>query len=889
MKKFIFYFICYIGLAITLFNPFVAKAEDYSSSTTHTVNINPTPKTEQKEEKTNSPRSIIQSNNELTKLIIIPFIIDKLYPEEEINQDLTGFLHQIYPTTKIERLEKLETFIKFFVSAKRRYDYVVNKLEQKVKALSMLPADAPIIAQDGEFAPENPNQRKQTPYGQYGVNYTAYKYLEYDHGESGEPVRRRDKNYVEEPDISAEITLALLKLDIAGFYRALKKIPANSDGSAEKTITLPNGVQSRLLLDVSEPGNNEKIRGVIDVYVPQNYYINGDYLNPNSRPQFILSEDKTNSHNIKSYQLFHPTPAGINANGQNKRIFTGNIRFPIEFNRIDTSKGLNISGTFSFELCNAQNSCQTITTNHRLRLKPSANHVFSLYNNYVIQGFAHLPQEKSSHAELKETIYSPNTGKLTVRFATSRRFSNVAVMAENKNNINFINPRYAISNDEIVAEFDNATPELHPSTGEVAVTAIFNDFENLRKVVIPQIINDNASSTIHGFSRPKWFSAFMFGLYLNFMPVILYLFVRLLKLFWQKQHRYRIFLRYALGAATGLALICTLYHQHYFAEMYENAFIITAAGFISVSFIMECLGFMDFDLFRPLKRFAHRGFFIGFFSVLLIASFPMYNAPQILSYTLLLPTHKLLLLVSGIWCGLLFLPLLTLLFTRPNYYILAMLRRLSVFYNLIFVIAILALLYMSRGLSATLLTTASFALVAGLWYIYPHAINITTKQTSSINRKKDIFSAVQKHALIAITVIFVLNSTLLTLFKPEKPLLSPTPEQVITMAKNYNSRGVPVLVVITADWSFTSLINRKDISLIKSAGIKVIQIKATGSATNALPWFKTYGVEYPPLNVLFTSRHQQGLVLPKKLRLLNWQTALKEFTTSKKERTSSHD
>ncbi len=889
MKKFVFYFICHIGCVAALFNPHAVKAEDYLLASSYEIQNYVAPVEEKDEEKKAKPRSIIETDNELFKLVLIPFLVDKLYPEGKINEDLSGFLHLIYPQTDVEKLKTLEPYIKFFVSAKRRYTYVVNLLEQKVKALALLPADAPIVAGDGEYAPEVTDARKQTPQGEYGVSYTEYKYLEYDPGETGEPVRRRDKNYVEEPDLSEEIALAILKFDLPAFYRALKKFPTYNDGSAEKTVKLPSGIQARLLLDVSEPGEQEKIRGVIDLYVPKGHYINGDYLNLAARPHFFLNEDKSDNHNIKSYQLFHPAPAGVDAGGHAKRIYTGSVRFPIEFTRADVSKGIKINGTFNFELCDAESRCQSVAVRHGMSLKPSDNHVFSIYNNYVMQGFAHLPRETSSHAELKDISYSPQTGRLKVRFDTTRRFANVAVMAENKSGADFTHPRYAISDNEIVAEFDNTSAAVQADPGEIAVTAVFNDFESLRKVARPQIIADETQFARRGFSRPGWFSAFMFGLYLNLMPGILYLFVRLIKMFWQQKYRFRIFLRYALGTASGLAFLCAVYHKRYFAEMYENAFIAAAAGLIAVSFVMECLRFMDFELFRPLKRFARRGFFIGFFSALFIAAFPMYNAAYTLSRAFEFSTPQLFLFASGIWAGMLFLPLLILLFSRPNYYILAMARRFSVFYNLLFIVGIIFLLYMSRGTGAALIAAISFALMAGLWYVYPFALQEAAKQTRSVKRQADIFNRLQKHALTAVIVIFILTAGTISLFSPKKPLLAPSPAQVTAMAKSYNSRNIPVLVAVTADWSVISYFNNRDISRIKNAGIKVIRIQTAGSAANAALWFKTYGVDYAPLNVLFTPRHPQGLVLPEKLQLLNWQAALAELNGNKNERTVNHD
>lgn len=878
MKKSVFYFILHIGCALAIFNPFKANAkeEDYSSMvSSYTYEVKNFAAPVKDGEKSNKVEPLIKSNNELAKMFFVPLLIDKLYPDEKINQDFTTLLGHIYPGTKPEDLQTMQTWIQFFVSAKRRYTYVVNALEQKVKALAMLPKDAPVIAEDGEYAAENPDLRKQTPEGEYAVSYTPYKYLEYDTGETGEPVRRRDKNYVESPDISDEVALALLKFDIPAFYRALKKVPKYTDGSGEKPITLPNGIQARLLLDVSHPGDVENIKGVIDVYVPKGYYINGDYLNTAVRPRFFLSEDKNNSHNIKNYQLFHPAPAGVVKKGQNKRLFTKHIRFPIEFTRQDTNKGIKVKGSFQFVVCDKNSTCQPMQTNHELTLKPSENHVFSIHNNYVTQAFTHLPQEESPHAKLKSVEYSPQTKKLQVRFSTSRHFSNVAVMAEDSIGTNYTNPRYAISDKEIIAEFDAPAKS---SGQEIAVTAILNDYESLRNVVTPQIIYTPGKE---GFRRAGAFDAFIFGVFLNLMPGIMYLFIRLTGFLWQRKHYVRIFLRYALGTALGFILLTTLYHKRYFSEMYTNVWLIAAAGLIVTSFLSEGLGYMDFALFRPLGGKIRRGLLCGFFSVILCATLPMYLAPEVFSSALSAPTSKTMALITSAWGGMLFLPLLMLLFRRQRSYFLIAMHRFNVFYNILFLGGLLTLLYLSRGIFAACLLAFFLALILGLWYVYPLAVKAATKHTRSIKRQGEIFQRVQKYALGAVLTTYLLLVGFLWLFQPSKPQTTLSPQQVYQLAAQENSHNTPVLVVITADWSITSWLNRKDIHLLNEAGIKVIHIPAQPDASNVMPWFAKYGKNFAPLNILFTNRHPDGLVIPDKLQQLNWKTALTELEERK--------
>ena len=167
-----------------------------------------------------TPEPIIRSDNELAKLALLPFIVDKVFAGEALDGDLTGFLSRVYPTAGEGTLKTLESGIRFFVSWKRKYDYAVARLKHNIKAAGILPKDAPIVAEDGEFAPEETDLRKQSAAGEYQVRYRPYKYLEYDSGALGEPVRRRDKNYISPEDLNTdEMVLALLELADAFIQR----------------------------------------------------------------------------------------------------------------------------------------------------------------------------------------------------------------------------------------------------------------------------------------------------------------------------------------------------------------------------------------------------------------------------------------------------------------------------------------------------------------------------------------------------------------------------------------------------------------------------------------------------------------------------------------------
>ena len=432
-----------------------------------------------------TPEPIIRSDNELAKLALLPFIVDKVFAGEALDGDLTGFLSRVYPTAGEGTLKTLESGIRFFVSWKRKYDYAVARLKHNIKAAGILPKDAPIVAEDGEFAPEETDLRKQSAAGEYQVRYRPYKYLEYDPGALGEPVRRRDKNYISPEDLNTdEMVLALLELDFGGFWRALRKMPSYSDGAGEKPVEAGGGVKARLLLDTARPGDKEIIRGVAEIYVPDGMYVSGDLLNPENRAAFVLREDggsggsatgstsvtgnmgstggtggisgtgNMGSRNIKSFRMYAPLANGVEKGGVARRVLTGHIRFPLEFTRADTGKAMHIAGDLHFKLCTADGTCQAAATHHGLTLRASDKAEDSIHYNYVTQGFAHLPPAESRHVRAEKLVYDREKGTLTATFALSRRVSNMAAMAEDAAGTNFVNPRYELGDGYARVTFD---------------------------------------------------------------------------------------------------------------------------------------------------------------------------------------------------------------------------------------------------------------------------------------------------------------------------------------------------------------------------------------------------------------------------------------------------
>ena len=860
-----------------------------------------------------TPEPIIRSDNELAKLALLPFIVDKVFAGEALDGDLTGFLSRVYPTAGEGTLKTLESGIRFFVSWKRKYDYAVARLKHNIKAAGILPKDAPIVAEDGEFAPEETDLRKQSAAGEYQVRYRPYKYLEYDPGALGEPVRRRDKNYISPEDLNTdEMVLALLELDFGGFWRALRKMPSYSDGAGEKPVEAGGGVKARLLLDTARPGDKETIRGVAEIYVPDGMYVSGDLLNPENRAAFVLREDggsggsatggisgtgnmgstggtggisgtgNMGSRNIKSFRMYAPLANGVEKGGEARRVLTGHIRFPLEFTRADTGKAMHIAGDLHFKLCTADGICQAAATHHGLTLRASDKAEDSIHYNYVTQGFAHLPPAESRHARAEKLVYDREKGTLTATFALSRRVSNMAAMAEDAAGTNFVNPRYELGDGYARVTFDVragkragekagkqvgeqgrsafdarsgsgenaeygaaeaavAGGSVADGTGrdtelplqEVALSASFDDSEVLRTVmtvaavpaaqatgavVAPRATETAVGDGIRGRKAPGTVTEmtvvpravpaaratggtlFAYGLLLNLMPGIFGLFLRLARQLRERAERRRIFCRYAAGAALGLALLGIGYRGAYFGALYYNPWLAAGAAAVILPLWAEALGYMDFALFRPLKKIFRRGWLAGLFTVLLAAAFPTVLKAEALSglfaggaeiwsgaaegsfaagTEFLRGTAGSLVQAAGgvwlapawaeltaglgcIWLGITVLPLAVLTAAELRgqraaaWLRVPVLRRFNAFYTGVYAAGLLWLTAGCFGSAAALGLAVGLVLLFVLWYAFPQAVAETIKHTRSKKRSLELFNRVQRHWLFAAAVWYLL-------------------------------------------------------------------------------------------------------------------------------------
>ena len=630
------------------------------------------------------------------------------------------------------------------------------------------------------------------------------------------------------------------------------------------------------MLDTASLGDAETIKAVIEIYVPHGQYINGDYLNPKTRPQFTLTESPNSELNIKSYELQYPEAYGITKDGQAKRILVDHIRYPLTIHRSDIDKGLKIKGTFTFVACTIAGECRQVLSNHEIGLPPSDEYKTSLHDNYVTQGHLLVPTQQTRNAQLESVKYDKQNNTLTTKFRTNKNFSNVAIMVEDAVGTNFINPQYTIKDNEVTATFEIAPTQTPDDTiasfsngGEIAITASFGDKEHLRTISYADQQHIPTSANL------IYLLAFAFGLLLNIMPGIMTITTKLTSRMWEEPKHFMVYLRYCLSSLASWYILALILNKQSWNVLLLNPMLTTASILIVTSLCLENLNYMDYSLFRPFKRFLKKGYINGFFAVILIASFPMFLEAETLSQ-IITPIKTNYTALLCVWLGQITIPFLLLTCRNKISRPLEGLKTFNFCFNILYLTVALWLTFANRGIYALATIIIAMLLTSFFWYIYPIAITETIKHTRSQKRQQELFLRVQKHILIAISIIYTLTSLVIWLI-PAHKTQAISVNEAISIAKEYNAKNIPLLVSITTDWSYTKLTNKSKLYQLEQKGMHVITFNHVGNSQTINDWLQTYNYPTTPLNILFTKRHPKGLVLPTDLNQINWENATATF------------
>ncbi len=818
---------------------------------------------------TDKPKPVFKGNNKFTTVVILPYMIDKIYSGDKLKEDVTPFLKLVYPEVETEKLRKFGKFLKSLVIVKRVYKKVIAKLEKDNLGKKIFPKDTPIVAKDGEFLSEDAEFLNTSGPDEYKVSNNFYKYLEYDLDELGEPVRLRDKNYIPTPDPD-DLMISILKFDMKGIVRAIQNMPYYNDGSAEKAVLSKHNLKARILLDTMNMGDQKNINGVIEVNIPDGYYIKGDYLNDWSLPRFILKEDKDDNLNIGKFQFFMPLAIGVENGNIAKRVFADSVAFPFSVDRIDVKKSLVINGEFSFELCDKDENCEILTTEHRIKLKKSDDSSPSMYYNYVTQSHARIPKEELKFAKISDVVFDKNKKEIAVFFETKRKISNVAVMVEDKKGTNFVNPTYRIDDNRVVATFDvNMLDNVE--IDEVAVSASFDDSKTLRKVM--NVNEGEFLPSVTYKKYPLWYF-YILGLFVNLMPGIFYLYLKLLNLIVYKENRIKIYFRYCFSVLLSLLLYLLIFNNKTIGDIFSNPWVLNLALFIETSILFSLLGYMEFVLFRPLKNIFKYGVFSAVFTVILMVVFPFIGeifGLYVLGFDDL--SYKFQVILAS-FLGIISLPLIGFYLYKRNKPINLEFNNFNILYGSLYVIFLLYVAFCTQGIIGFCLMILSLFGILFIWYSYPNLLSIISKGKINSKNVETKITKFQQTILMVVVTIYIVSSSVIGIL-PKAKIENPSIKEINEVILDRNNRGGSTIVAITANWSLLSVYNKFLLHELVKRGIAVAFIDVSLSYKDGLYWFNKANEQKIPLFILFNKRHPNGLVLPSNIKDINFRKTVK--------------
>ncbi len=863
MKKVIFYIVlCFFifNTSLGFANEVLKYDDNYEVRDFSSVSV----KKEKKE-------GIIKSNNSFATFLILPFLIDKLYPDEEIYEaDITSFLSDVYPNTNINKIDYLADVFRAFVISKREYRKMVNRLKHQLKVKEYIPDDAKVVAKDGEFVSIEDDLRKKSFGDEYNVSNNLHKYAEYASGELGNPVKRRDKNFQESPEVD-ELVVALFEFDIRGIVNAISKMPKFNDGSAEKPFVGDKDLRARILLDTYKLGDKDKIKGVIEVNIPKGYYIKGDFIDESSHPFFVLKENKDIKHNIKDYHFYFPMAYGVEKDYVSKRVFGGNSLFPFEITRADKTKGIYFGGDFNFLLCDENDECIPYITEHGIRIKTGDDNGDSIYYNYVTQAHTHLPKKEAKGARLKEVFYNKKNKKLDVVIETDKKFSNVAVMVEDDKGTNFVSPKYQIRDDVIVASFEvigNDYKSIELSS--VGVSASFDD-KNTFRVIKDVNENDEFYFLKEEFSI-KWL--FWLGVLFNIFPGMLFIFLKSIKEISSSYKPFRVCLRYIGGlifSVWSFYEVCNKLGVN-LGIVYFSLF----ASMIVMSSLIYCLGYMDFLLFRPLGNIFKKGLWSGVFMGTLLVGFPYIGVDLFSVISEKQNNDYLYQMLFAFGLGLLFTCFIGLFCKYRKITFNADLKAFNLIYGLIYLLGICWFLLVEFGWLALFCYVGGMIGLCYCWYFYPIYLGQKIKGKIKSVRNIKLFYKIQFMFLGVIVCIYIFTTGGVLLFRKNE-IVNNNTKEIYDIIEKRTSNNAEVLVGVVSKWSFKYLIDKIILQKHSDLGLKIIYVDAFKDEKNANYWLEKFDKKTLPLYVLYTKRHKNGLVLPNDIGSVNFYKAVKNF------------
>ena len=163
-----------------------------------------------------------------------------------------------------------------------------------------------------------------------------------------------------------------------------------------------------------------------------------------------------------------------------------------------------------------------------------------------------------------------------------------------------------------------------------------------------------------------------------------------------------------------------------------------------------------------------------------------------------------------------------------------------------------------------------------VWSHYPSISAKFIKGKTLSHAHICLFNKIQLFTFGILLVVYIASIICIN-FTPSKKVINPSIDETLIVINDQINKNRAVLVAVDSNWNFNSLINKIILKKLERKGLTIAYINNYLPTKEGKYWIEKYNKSYSNLYILFSNRHQNGLILPKKLYEVNFNYSVKDF------------
>lgn len=825
---------------------------------------------------------------------------EKNYPGDFINGDLSEDVREFFPYLSNQEVYDREELIRDGVKI---YRYAKG-IYEKIKSKLLTPEAPPLVVAEEDYDIYTPEPyvdvgadkalvitdiKKVLSYGPDRRDYEAYK-ARYER-------KRQEQVQKENPDGFEQLSMVLSKLNWKKlpFYGLVYDYPIiGNKGIGRWAVDEHNKeLKATLLSEKTATNNQEQMRGILRVKIPEGYVIpafNNKYA---AKPKIDFSA----SQNLSNSDIYMPIPMRSDIyEGKDQIVYQDNLAIPFVVTITDPKQPVKLNAKIDFSVCSKQAPCRQVSLTPQLDLEAGIGFSSSV-SNYITQNFNYLPSTSLDDVEITKAIYDAENKTLRLSILNSGIIGKPDIFVNAGAQTIFSRPRIAVDGDKMTALFDVSGDNTNLADREIEVILTKDAYNALRTRV------EVSAASIFDFMSERLtlgilFMAMLGGFILNFMPCVFpVLSLKLLSVTeFGAQNAKTLKRSFALTVvgiyltflmlALLLSIIKSLGYAVGWGMQFQNPLFIMFILFIITLFIAQIKGLYSINISSKLLTFSQRlgdksalrHIFTGFLVVLMATPCTAPYLGTTIGFALAGSPVDIFAVLSAVAIGIslpyllfIFMPDISVFVPKPGPWM----EKLEHWMNFLLILTIiwlLSILWSQTDAWTVFRVVIYLSLFFGLIWLRQHTINDIETQDTQEDIKKSAQKMV-RYAFWFVSVLLFIGAS----WDIKSSFTASRQETAQTTTKQLNlseiaaavKQGRIVLVNVGASWCLTCTYNDYLVfgnisvkKLINQYNIKVINVDWTNYSTEILQFMERFGRVGIPFSIIFSPNIPEGMVLP---------------------------